>query len=505
MDNKKQKPQNIASELSGVAATYCELFSDDDDVCYATVQCADHSETYPLRSSRMRDYLGRLFFREMGMTPTRSTIDDVLGQLSGIGRYDGPTQNVHRRIAEHDGEVFLDLANHDWAVVRITAEGWGIIPEKACPIRFIRPKAMLPLCEPSLDGNLAMLPGFINCRSTDWPLVAGWLIGCLNPREGYPALVLNGEQGTGKSVAAELLRSLIDPNSAPLRSLPRKELDLMISAKNQWVLSWDNISSISHNISDALCRIATGGGQACRQLYTDDDESIIRVSRPQIINGIGDLLHNSDLIDRSIFVELERIRDHQRKPLDEIRRDFETFKPQILGGLLDAASEALAKYDSVKSNQWPRMANFAKWVTAAEGKLHLPDGQTFLAAYNYNRQGAHQLAIEGSEFAITLIDVCRDDGGFNATAGDVLDKVNAKASEAAIRSKYWPTTPKACSNQIRRLSPNLAANGIEVEYLPRKNNKRLIRFTVTTVTPSLESDASDEGDCHPLIPFGETA
>jgi putative DNA primase/helicase len=240
-------------------------------------------------------------------------------------------------------------------------------------------------------------------------------------------------------------------------------------------------------------------------LYSDDDENIIRVSRPQIINGIGDLLHNSDLIDRSIFVRLERIPDADRRPLDEIRTDFERVKPQILGGLCDAVSEALGNYAKVKSQAWPRMANFAKWVTAAEGKLHLPDGQTFLAAYNYNRQAAHQLAIEGSEFAMTLIDICRDDGGFDATAGDVLDKVNAKASDTAKRSKYWPSTPKSCSNHIRRLSPNLAANGIEVEYLTRKNNKRLIRFTVTTVTPSPESDASDASDCHPLIPFEETA
>lgn len=504
MDEKQKQKPNMATELAEIAAGNCELFSDDDDVAYASVKSGEHSETYPLRSARMRDWLGRLFYGECRSTPNRSTVDDVLGQLSGIARYDGPTENVYRRIAEHNGEVFLDLANHDWAVVRMAADGWSVVPQSRCPVKFVRPKSMLPLCEPSLDGNLSLLAGFVNSRD-GWPLVSAWLVGALNPREGYTILELDGDQGTGKSVLAEHLRSLIDPNSAPLRSMPRKESDLMISAKNQWVLCWDNISSVSPNISDALCRIATGGGQACRQLYSDDDENIIRVSRPQIINGIGSLMSNSDLIDRSIFVELDLIPDTERRPLDEIRSDFETFKPQILGGLCDAVSEALANYETVKSNSWPRMANFAKWVTAAESKLHLPDGETFLDHYNNNRQGAHQLAIEGSDFAITLIDLCREDGGFDNTAAEVLAKVNDKATDAAKRSKYWPTTPKSASNHIRRLSPNLAANGIEVEYLPRKNNKRLIRFTVTTVTPSPDRDASDEGDCHSQLSLEATA
>ena len=328
MEDKKKPKTNIATELAEIAAESCSLFSDDDDVAYASVQIKEHAETYPLRSARMRDWLGRLFYQEANTTPNRSTVDDVLSQLSGKARYDGPTENVHRRIAEHNGEVFLDLANHDWAVVRIAADGWSIVPQSRCPVKFVRSKSMLPLCEPSFDGNLGLMSGFVNTRD-GWPLVAGWLVGALNPREGYPVLVLTGEQGTGKSVAAELLRSLVDPNSAPLRSMPRKESDLMISAKNQWCLCWDNISSVPHNTSDALCRIATGGGQACRQLYTDDDENIIRVSRPQIINGIGDLLHNSDLIDRSIFVELDRIPDTDRRPLDEIRSDFERFKPHV--------------------------------------------------------------------------------------------------------------------------------------------------------------------------------
>ena len=76
----------------------------------------------------------------------------------------------------------------------------------------------------------------------DWCLLLARLVASLFPRGPYPVLVLNGEQGSAKSTVARLLRALIDPNAAPLRSEPRETRDLMIAAQNSWVLSFDNIS-----------------------------------------------------------------------------------------------------------------------------------------------------------------------------------------------------------------------------------------------------------------------
>ena len=44
----------------------------------------------------------------------------------------------------------------------------------------------------------------------DLKLVLGWLVMAFNPRGPYPILVLNGEQGSAKSTAARLLRSILD-------------------------------------------------------------------------------------------------------------------------------------------------------------------------------------------------------------------------------------------------------------------------------------------------------
>ena len=55
-------------------------------------------------------------------------------------------------------------------------------------------------------------------------------------------LVILGEQGAPSPRVQRVLRALIDPNTAPLRPLPRDERDLMIAASNGWCLAFDNLS-----------------------------------------------------------------------------------------------------------------------------------------------------------------------------------------------------------------------------------------------------------------------
>jgi hypothetical protein len=43
-------------------------------------------------------------------------------------------------------------------------------------------------------------------------------------------------------------------------------------------------------MSDALCRLASGGSFAVRQLYTDRDEVLFQAARPVILNGIENVL-----------------------------------------------------------------------------------------------------------------------------------------------------------------------------------------------------------------------
>ena len=102
-------------------------------------------------------------------------------------------------------------------------------------------------------------------------------------------LVLNGEQGTAKSTCTRLLRLLVDPNSVPLRTKPRSEQDLFISANNGHVLAFDNLSGLSAELSDALCRLAALQAPVDRffddvMVMTDDEQ--LRDNRLALLNAL---------------------------------------------------------------------------------------------------------------------------------------------------------------------------------------------------------------------------
>jgi hypothetical protein len=99
-------------------------------------------------------------------------------------------------------------------------------------------------------------------------------------------LAISGEQGSAKTVLSKLLKSLVDPNVAPVRAPAREERDLMIAANNGYLLAFDNLSGLPFWLSDALCRLATGGSFAVRQLYTDDEEVLFQAARPILLNSI---------------------------------------------------------------------------------------------------------------------------------------------------------------------------------------------------------------------------
>jgi putative DNA primase/helicase len=105
---------------------------------------------------------------------------------------------------------------------------------------------MRALPMPEASGLIEQeLGDLINVRdAADFLLIVAWLVGCFNPRGPYPILVINGEQGTGKTSLVRLLRSLVDPAKAPVRAPPRDEQTLVNEAHNAWVLAFDNLSDI---------------------------------------------------------------------------------------------------------------------------------------------------------------------------------------------------------------------------------------------------------------------
>ena len=325
------------------------------------------------------------------------------------------------------------------------------------------------------------LRGFLNVRSDVYYVLSiEWLIAALRNCGPYPVLVLSGEQGSAKSTFSTILRALVDPNTAPLRALPREDRDLFIAASNGHVLIFDNVSGLPYWISDTLCRLATGGGFAVRQLYTDQDEVLFDACRPMILNGIEDIVARPDLADRAIFLTLEPIPEEQRRPEQELLAEFKSKRALILGALLDAVAHGLRQLPGVRLDRLARMADFARWSTACETAIW-PAG-TFWTAYSSNRDEAVADVIEADPVANAVRALMATRRVWTGTASDLLGALAKAVDERVASSKTWPDSPRALSGRLRRAATFLRKIGVEIEF--RKEGRARTRTIYITSTAS---------------------
>jgi hypothetical protein len=451
------------------------LFHAPDGTGYADSQVGGHRETWPIRSKGFKRWLARRFFEATAGAPSSEAMQSALNVIEARAHFDGSRMAVHVRVAGCDGKLYLDLADDAWRAVEIDDRGWRVVDEP--PVRFRRAAGMQPLPVPTTGGSVEMLRPFLNLGDdSDFVLVVAWALGVLRNRGPYPVIVLSGEQGSAKSTFSAILRGLLDPNTAPLRALPREDRDLFIAATNGHVLAFDNVSGLPTWISDTLCRLATGGGFAVRQLYTDQDEVLFDAARPVILNGIEDIVTRPDLADRAMLLTLESIPEERRRPERELWAAFEKARPLILGALLDAVSHGLRRLPDTRLDRLPRMADFALWVTACEGALW--DEGRFCMAYAGNREAAVENVIEADPVGSAVRSLMATRTQWTGTASDLLGALAVEAGEPAARTKTWPATARALSGRLRRAATFLRTVGIDIEFAKEgRSRTRTIRIS----------------------------
>jgi hypothetical protein len=339
-----------------------------------------------------------------------------------------------------DGKIYLDLCDETWRAVEIDADGWRVIDSP--PVRFRRAAGMQPLPVPVASGSVEMLRSFLNVKTdTD----SSWW----SPGRWPPCAI-------GVPIRSSCSRASRGQRSPPsrqsrarfstLRALPREDRDLFIAARNGHVLAFDNVSGLPAWISDTLCRLATGGGFAVRQLYTDQDEVLFDATRPVILNGIEEIVTRPDLADRAVFLTLEPIPEKRRRPERELWASFEAERPRILGVLLDAVVEGLKRLPETRLERLPRMADFALWVTACKTALW-PQG-TFWSAYCGNRDEAVDAVIDADPVATAVRTFMAARTVWTGTAGDLLGALKqvvdeqvlkVRANLARLESEGFPT------------------------------------------------------------------
>ena len=375
-------------------------------------------------------------------------------------RSSGQKVKDYIRVGGKLGDLYLDIGNDANDAWHISASGITKVPGGPTHIRMLRGAGMLPLVEPDLSVPASEFPTllkqFVAADDDAIMLLIAWLLGCLRPEGPYPVLTISGEQGSGKSTILRLMRRIIDPHALDMRTPPEDQRDLQAMVRNSFVLAYDNVSHISNKMSDALCVISTGtGAQGGRALYTNAEESAVRVCRPVAMNGIPDVVERGDLVDRSIHVHLPRIDPKHRRDDSEFWDAFHASHAKLLGSLMNAALIATQNYGNVVLAEKPRMSAFAVWAVAAEKSFGWPEGR-LMEVYKRNRSAAESQMLEFHGLASAMLRMMEKQKEFSGTYPDLIGQLEMNIGP---REKL-PQTSHSFAAELRRIRPALERYGL---------------------------------------------
>jgi hypothetical protein len=326
--------------LMGLALT-AKVFRSPD--CRFYVQLGGR-EFHRLNSAAFRDWLIKDYRKIEPSNPSAAVIRRVIATLetnARNGHFHAPVfvRTGADRI-DASSNYFLDLADGTRRAVKITARGWSVVNRHGIPFR--RPRGLLPLTAPSHNGSINLLRSYVNLNDSDFRHTVVWLASAVLPCGPHPILLIRGDDGTGKSTLATVLRSLVDPDARPLLGMAANAVEVIATSVDRWVLAYDDIPVMPAWFSRALCHLARSPRFPSTLTPAGKAATMPLGTHPVIVSGLENCKDQVELNQFTYCVHLKPILFDNRRGEDEFWRSFQADHPRILGGLLDLLTEGLS-------------------------------------------------------------------------------------------------------------------------------------------------------------------
>lgn len=464
-------PHKLAVEIAELLQQYPVRHGQRDDVHEVFIELpgTDDRKTWmSISDPRVERHLRATGYEHFARGPTSTAIESVIDHIKGRG-YALQAEPCARRIHHTPDAIWLSLGPDSGLAVRISADGWSL--EHGAPILFGHSPNAATWPSPAAGGSFDLLRPYLpNVSDEDWPALLGFVLCTFMAEGAMPILVLEGRHGTGKSMATEILRMLVDPVTGldARAALPEKTEDLYTVAQSSHLLTFDNLSILPADTSDALCRLSTGMARQARKLFSQGVVQTVRARCAIVLNGISAGANREDLLSRSIPLELQKIPQELQRTEASLRKDFARDLPKILGALFDAVSAAIGNVGKTKVTSDCRLADAAVFATAAEPQLGLADG-AIVSSWLRLQQGAHEEMGTADPVASVLERLFRQESSESVIACTVAELVaRAVALERDGGAPLPADFPRAASklgSHLKRHESTLMQAGFKVQRI----------------------------------------
>ena len=478
---------------------------------HALIQIDNHYEVLVIDGSKFEHYLSKLYYDKCEkQVANAEAINNAIRTLGAKAIFECETIPLYLKVAwsQDNDSIYYDLSDANRRCIKITkGQDWKIV-DNQFDVLFKRFGHQSPQVEPLRDYDPLILDNFIdslNIKNEKHKLlVKVWIISLLIPEIAKPMLLPFGEKGSAKSTLLRKIKMAIDPSPLDLFSITHSKEEFIQQLAHHYLCFYDNVRIEPRWLSDEVCRATTGAAHSKRKLYSDDDDIPYKYKKILAFAGINIIFSEPDALDRSIRIELERIRDEANIPDARIETELKQMIPGLLGYIFDTISKALELKDSIQLDRLPRMGDFALWGEAIARSIGY-EPLEFISTYFENIREQNIEIIEANQFAYAISKfIYYETTSWISSPQIFIKYLKEYADNNNIDSSKFPKNATSVSRRLNKIKSNLREGlGIEIivdRITGGKGNKKQMNSAIikvrriAPVAPVAPVSENDEGN-----------
>jgi hypothetical protein len=435
------------------------------------VDLAVPSIAIPLAKGRrgLRSRLMADVFELTSRVPTDTAMAQMLNMAEGLCGQAADAQPRLRCARSRDGSVVLDLGRRDGCGIVLTERGWE---QTSRPPGLFRRSALIrSLPDPVHGGSSRAISRLVNVHTPDELSVymACRLISLL-PEGTRPVELITGQAGSAKTGTT---RITVHWTGGEMASVPKEPRDWAAVALNAHTLGHDNVSRISAERSDLLCKAASGDTWTARELYSDGTVYLVKFLPLSIIINAIDIggSMRGDLVRRNVTHSL--IKPSSYMPEADIERIWQEGHGDALGWLLDMLVAVLQVRDQIMVPDGDTMPEFSRVLLSVDRLW----GTRGYSAWKRQQEQSYTEILEDDQVAIAITGCIKEP--FIGSAQELLSRMYGVLQDT--RWDVW--TPRRLAGAVDRCRTALEAAGWVVErpYDNHAKSKKIVLYPPSTM------------------------
>lgn len=482
-------PEDQAQRIAKFMEDFVSYYVGTDNAPYAEVRHEKYGRMVPLAyisstEAKLADLVGKIWVAEGNKVANTTVLKEACEMFLSNARINPGELKTATRVA-HGGEysvldgkysglvVYLD-SGEDERIIKVSGTE-RIVSSDNGGFYFIRKgmrnreSQLLP--EPDFEATVDTLPPILNLTKNEVQVICLWVMQSLLPMPAFVNLGIHARTDSGKTTLVSIIQSIADPRGkfGTGIPLPRNDRDFLAHASKVRTLSYDNIRMIPEWFSDLACMVSSGTEVPVRTYYTTNEVTDILTQNPFIFAGIRLPIVETDLMRRSLVLELFSRPKNSNAASTLMEREFRQLHPKLLGAVLNLVHGAIQHIDDVPEIGYGSMPDFRRWSVAAGRSQGWTDSETIALIDTY----------AGSNFRTS-------EGKY----GVMLDILGAYMLTKARNNYRFEGTPSALLNDLKSLfakamSPRIPTDAEYSDVFPANGGE------MSVVLKSLRSELAE--------------